>query len=356
MRSSLIVLFLLVAWSPTRAQDRFGPSIEIIGFTDVNYQETERDGDDEGFTLGQLVAHGSARLTERLSFFGEVSATARPDRYQIEVERSFARWDFNDHVKVSGGRYHTPLGYWNTAYHHGLWLQTTIDRPRMVAFGTELLPVHFVGAMVEGSFPGSRSGLSYTAAIGNGRGDDLSRAGDASDANDHRAWLARLTSRPLPLDRLELGAAVYGDRADAAGDVRVDEIIAAAHAVWHDEHPEVISEYARIHHDSEIGGEFDTDAWYVQLAARLPEPAASVKPYVRIERVDVPVDDPLLDAADLDYEAVTGGVRIDVATLAALKAEIRSEEFRDADRLVGLYLQFSLAFGPFRIGDEGIRP
>jgi len=36
------------------------------------------------------------------------------------------RYDYNDFFKLSFGRYHTPINYWNTAFHHGLWLQTTI--------------------------------------------------------------------------------------------------------------------------------------------------------------------------------------------------------------------------------------
>ena len=38
-------------------------------------------------------------------------------------------FDKSDRLKVSFGRYHTPINYWNTAFHHGQWLQTTISRP-----------------------------------------------------------------------------------------------------------------------------------------------------------------------------------------------------------------------------------
>ncbi|HET6362877.1 MAG TPA: hypothetical protein VFH11_12595, partial [Gemmatimonadota bacterium] len=48
------------------------PPTTILGFADVNYVETERDVD-EGFVLGQLAGHVTSGLTERLTFFGEVS-------------------------------------------------------------------------------------------------------------------------------------------------------------------------------------------------------------------------------------------------------------------------------------------
>ena len=51
---------------------------------------------------------------------------ARPlPGFNIELERLIIRYDLNDYFKVSFGRYHTPINYWNTAYHHGAWLQTS---------------------------------------------------------------------------------------------------------------------------------------------------------------------------------------------------------------------------------------
>ncbi|MFQ5479086.1 MAG: hypothetical protein ACE5E4_10765 [Candidatus Binatia bacterium] len=32
------------------------------------------------------------------------------------------------------GRFHNPLGYWNTTYHHGTFLQPTIARPDIIQF------------------------------------------------------------------------------------------------------------------------------------------------------------------------------------------------------------------------------
>ena len=63
------------------------------------------------------------------------------------------RFDRSDQLKVSFGLYHTPINWWNTFYHHGQWLQTSIQRPEMIQFGGRFLPVHFVGALVEGVLP-----------------------------------------------------------------------------------------------------------------------------------------------------------------------------------------------------------
>ena len=100
------------------------PRIRALGFGDFNYLVTELDRSDRkgGFRMGQMVGHVIADLDERFTFFGEVSLTAKDDKYSIEVERANVRFDFADEFKVSAGRFHTPVGYWNTAFHHGSWL------------------------------------------------------------------------------------------------------------------------------------------------------------------------------------------------------------------------------------------
>src|SRR5213075_2706220 len=112
---------------------------------------------------------------KKVSYFGELSFTAQPAAYEVQVERSIIRYDYNDYFKISFGKYHTPISYWNTAYHHGAWLQTTTSRPDMIQVGGSFLPVHFVGALAEGTLPSGPLNISYDAALGNGRSSVVSR-------------------------------------------------------------------------------------------------------------------------------------------------------------------------------------
>ncbi len=344
------LLALGVAPTPALAQHQMPeasavPPTVVLGFADIDYVETERSID-EGFVLGQLVGHVSSGLSDRLTFFGEVSATAHPDEYKIEVERLILRYDFNDQLKLSGGRYHTPINYWNTAFHHGLWLQTTVSRPEMIKFGSKLLPVHFVGLQAEGSFPVTRLGIGYAAGFGNGRAGNIARAGDSGDINQHRAVLGLIYARPAEIYGLQVGGAAYVDKASADDGPDVDERIVSAHAVLARESPEILAEYAHIVHEPSSGGETtDSDAWYVQLAYRLPEPAEELKPYARVERDKVPDDDPLFGPFDLAYEGFLAGVRYDFASLAALKLEYRTERFAHDDRKASLWVQVAFTFG-----------
>src|SRR5215831_2182345 len=114
-----------------------GPSVQLRGFADINFSATNDHRSDDvqtadGFDLGNLVGHVSAALGGKFSFYGEVVVQARPNGFVVDIARSILRYDYNDRFKISIGRYHAPIGYWNTAFHRGLWLQTTVFRPDIV--------------------------------------------------------------------------------------------------------------------------------------------------------------------------------------------------------------------------------
>ena len=154
----LVTIFVPAVGLTGQALDE--PRVRAMGFGDLNYLVTELDRP-EGFRLGQMVGHVIADLDEGFTFFGEVSLTGRDSGYSIEVERAALRYDFSDALKISAGRFHTPIGYWNTAFHHGSWLQTSVARPEMIKFGSRFVPTHFVGLIAEGGLPANPLGLGY---------------------------------------------------------------------------------------------------------------------------------------------------------------------------------------------------
>ena len=113
-------------------------SFELHGFGDVQYYQflNSDDADENGaFFLGQLDLYVAESIGPRLDVLTEV-AIESPDgaEFVIDLERIQIGYLFSDALKVSAGRFHTPLGYWNTAYHHGAFLHTTIERPLFVRF------------------------------------------------------------------------------------------------------------------------------------------------------------------------------------------------------------------------------
>ncbi len=329
------------------------PSLKIAGFTDFNFKATDQRGVKSGFDEGQFVLHFSSALSPKLSFFGELSLTARPDAgrgspaaagFNVEVERSILRYDQNDYLKVSVGRYHTPINWWNTAFHHGQWLQTTVSRPEMVQFGGQFIPVHFVGGLLEGVLPAYGLNLNYNLGVGNGRGSVISRAGDFGDVNNNRAWLINLFAKPDRLFGLQVGSSLYRDKITLAEGREFHEWITAGHLVWQREDPEVIAEVANVNH-REVGHSrsFDSQAFYIQVAYRLPWFERRWKPYYRFEYIDIARNDVVFRSVPGLRGSVVG-LRYDFADFAAVKLEYRSQQRPGQPDVNGIFLQNSFMF------------
>lgn len=338
--------FLLALLLATAAPaQELAPTLDVRLFGDFNYTGTD------GFRQGQLVGHLAAGLSERITFFTELSMTVGKG---AEAERAVVRYDFGDYLKLSAGRFHTPVSYWNTAYHHGQWLQTTVARPRLVAFGSTLLPIHTTGVLAEGAVPAlGPVSLGYVLGAGNGNRHVQSPAAAghpdaAAPAGTRTALVAQGFLRVPALTGFQVGAAFYTDRLAAGSALQADERIVSSYLAW-ERTAEVLLEYARITHEPRGGGGIaQSHGMYGQLGYRLPGGAERWKPYVRYERIDADGGDPLLGPLRLDYEGAIVGVRHDLAPVAALKLEYRVETAEGEARSSALAAQVSFTVGVAR--------
>ena len=329
------------------------PQFHLVGFGDLNFSAANDSASRSGFNAGQFVLHFSSALSERVSFVGELSFTARADAgtgspsatgFNAEVERAIIRFDQSDYLKISLGRYHTPINWWNTAFHHGLWLQTTVSRPEMTKFGGQFIPVHFVGGLIEGALPAGGLNLNYNAGLGNGRGSVISRAGDAGDNNNSRAWLVNLFVKPDVLFGLQAGGSAYRDRITLANGHQFDEWIWSGHLVWQKEDPEFIAEAANVQHtDATTQIVRNNLAYYVQLGYRLPVFENAFKIYARFENMSIDETDEVF-AALYDLKEYTAGVRYDISYFAALKGEYRKYRLPGNYNFDAGYLQVCYTF------------
>lgn len=329
------------------------PSLHMVGFGDVNFSAMSDTGSKSGFNEGQFVLHFASALSQKVSFVGELSFTARSDAgtgtpsapgFNPEVERAIVRYDQSDYLKISLGRYHTPVNWWNTEFHHGLWLQTTISRPEMTKFGGQFIPVHFVGGLIEGAIPAAGLNINYNAGVGNGRGTVISRGGDAGDNNNNRAWLVNLFVKPDALFGLEAGGSVYRDRISPASGHEFGEWIVSGHLVWQKEDPEFIAEIANIQHtDITTNLSYHNLTYYVQLGYRLPWFESVLKPYVRYEYMKINEYDIVFSSIP-GLKELTAGVRYDFSEFAALKAEYRNIRRTNRMDANALFLQVCFTF------------
>jgi hypothetical protein len=260
------------------------------------------------------------------------------------VERSIIRFDQSDKLKISFGRYHTPINYWNTQYHHGSWLQTSEARPEMIQFGGSFLPVHFIGALVEGALPAAGLNLNYNLGIGNGRGAVISRAGDFGDVNNNRAWLVNLFIKPDKLYGLQAGGSAYRDEI-TQGLNNYREWITSGHLVWARENPEVIAEVASVRHEGvrPLTLASNSIAYYVQAAYRLPWLERLLKPYYRFEYIHIPKSDTVFRLVPSLNESIVG-LRYDISSFAAFKLEYRNIARPGQPRVNGAFAQTSFTF------------
>jgi len=69
-----------------------------------------------------------------------------------DLERLQRRYTFGEAGHRLGRPLHTPLGYWNTAFHHGQQLQTSVLRPQMIDFEDHggVIPAHTVACGAAG--------------------------------------------------------------------------------------------------------------------------------------------------------------------------------------------------------------
>ena len=175
--STLALLSALVSNIAQAAEDALEVRIPVQVFADVgafsrstgsattssstSTATPERNGAFVGsltlFTAPQLGDHVRS-LFELLSEFNTAGTNV------ITVERAQIGYVFNDAFTIWGGRFHSPYGYWNTAYHHGAQLQPSIARPVMLSGA---LPAHTIGLWATGQFDVGASKLTYDVYGGN---------------------------------------------------------------------------------------------------------------------------------------------------------------------------------------------
>lgn len=110
------------------------------------HQVTSEDGIQENdFILGADIIY--SYLKRDFRFLAEYILSTE----ESELERLQLGWQADENVMGWIGRFHSPARYWNAAYHHGQYLQTSITRPLSEKFEDEggVLPTHVTGLMLE---------------------------------------------------------------------------------------------------------------------------------------------------------------------------------------------------------------
>jgi hypothetical protein len=176
-------------------------NLNIFSYVNGHLAHSGNYEPDDYLELGESSIFVFGRLSNRLSILTEVSLL--PKKYRedtVKVERLTLRWDLNEKHRLTLGKMHTPVNYWNDSFHHGRYFFPTIDRP--LAF-QKFVPVHEIGLRFSGSRLGKYN-FFYDVVIGSGQS-----AGDHAFSHGLKSTTLAIGIRPT--ENLEIRSSLYQD-------------------------------------------------------------------------------------------------------------------------------------------------
>ena len=315
--------------SPARAQptdehhdQMTGPAPELLvrAFGSVDWGATELPGVSNSFALGQFDLFITGSLNDRVGVLAEIVMESSGDNTRVvtDLERLQLTFRVNDHLQLAAGRYHTGIGFYNAAFHHGAYFETPIGRPRVFSFEDEggVLPIHEVGVSARGTVPKTESALHYVAEVGNGRTWVTDESAEGRDQNGSKSTNVGLSFAPERWRGVEIGASFYRDTILDAASSDVRHRIAAAYVVYRTPSAEVMAEWLGLSHQTADGRLFRNHAGYAQVSRAW----GLVRPYYRLDRLAVSPSTPFIGDRG-SYQAHIVGLRVDPAMWIGLKAE-----------------------------------
>ena len=339
--------------------------LRIRGFGDVSmvggsrqaYPPTNQLAQTTSFVLGQLDLFTTSDISDKFKFISEIVFEGGPDNiygvytgpvnaFSVDVERYLIQYSYNDYLNISAGRWHTGIGYYNTAFHHSTWLQTTTGRPLLFQFEDRggILPIHTVGVTATGLIPSGPLGLHYIAEAGNGRESRTPLTAEpvqnVVDDSNNKAFNVGIFARPEALRGLQAGFSFYHGILSPENANRISENIMAMHAVVVRSNYEWLNEAMVIRHS--IIGEtkvYNTPAFYTQVSRQF----GSFRPYLRYQYINAARTEPVFPDVGL-YEGPSAGIRFDASEFVALKLQYDYTVQRQQPNYSTLTLQIGFTF------------
>lgn len=311
--------------------------IRFQGFGSVTYKASDANPSEQGaslgfrpgspgnFAVGDVDLFLTSQLSNRTSVLGEVVFSEQNSgEFETDVERLLLKYNPSDYLKMSFGRFHTATSYYNTVFHHGLWLQTAADRPLVVEFSDHggLLPSQAIGASVTGRIPSGPLGLNYILEYGSAatiRPQITTPDAPEIDENNGNEITGGLFLKPDFLPGLDVGGSFYHDRINPDSDnLHIGQSVASAHAVYTTPRFEFLNEAFLIQHKiRETGQTFNTPAFYSLISQQF---AGKWRPYFRYQYVNASAASPLF--ADVSFRhGPSAGMRYDFNDYVAMKLQ-----------------------------------
>ena len=350
-----------------------GEGLPMHGFMDVGFATNSSSNlaaNPKGFYLGALSFYLAPHFGDQVKALVEPNfEVAQDGTIAIDLERLQIGYTYSDAMTVWGGRFHTPYGYWNTGFHHGAQMQTSVLRPRFLDFEDKggILPAHMVGLWGTGKIKAGSGKLVYDVYGGNGPRilgvdlttvpvttgtSDMSMRGD----DDHQAMVGFNVAYEFSgnLDGLRL--AVHGIKGDVSAynatglNQNTTELnMLGGSIVYLANDWEALSEYYGFNNKDKSGSTGTHSSWagYLQVGKNFN----NLTPYARFEKTTLDQSDNYfsMQTSGQTYDRQSLGLRYDLNPKAALKFELVNSDLalepgRVASSFRSLYTQYAVGF------------
>ena len=308
--------------------------LPIHGFSDVDYvyDDQHANGSQSGFALGNFDLYMTPNLGNRMRALVELNFeySTNGGGLSTDLERLEYGYTFSDAFTLWAGRFHTPYGFWNTAFHHGAQMQLSARRPQFVDFEDSggILPSHSVGLDATGHWRAGSGKFSYDLYLANGdRILDGTLDFNAFKDNDGNKLIGGNLRYALSgsLDGLSLGVHAFTEQVSSysAGVFQNKSTVnmLGAYAIYESDQWQVLGEYYHFsnHDESANSGSHSSWAGFLQAGYRV----GSVTPYIRYEKTSLDQTDHYFSDQESgrSYQRDVAGVRYDLNHQVALKAE-----------------------------------
>ncbi len=319
-----------------------------IGIASNNYEDVAVKL--HGFNIGSLDFYLTPQFTDNVKSLIElVFEVDAHGEVVTDFERAQVGYTFNDQITLWGGRFHTPYGYWNTAFHNGAQIQTSVLRPRFLAFGDKggVLPSHMVGLWATGKIGADKGKITYDAFAGNGPkivgvtgpGSGTMDSNMAGD-NNHDPMVGLNVGYEFSgkLDGLRLAVNGFQGIVDAydPGDIlanSTDFNMLGGSAVYIGDDWEVMSEYYHFNNKDRSGtsvfpgSTYKSWASYLQVGKKFND----LTPYIRLERAVLNQQDNYFGDQETgrSYSRQSVGLSYSLNPKTSLKLELLNSRFEE---------------------------
>jgi hypothetical protein len=308
--------------------------LPVHGFADVGagWSNNKDPIKLSGFNGGTLDLYLTPQFGQRVKSLIELAVEYGTDGgVALDMERLQLGYTISDSVTLWAGRFHTPFGLWNTSFHHGANLQTSIYRPRFVDFEDKggIIPAHSVGLWASGKSKLGTDTLTYDAYLSNGP-KITERVLDFNAFTDNSAnkmFGGNLGYRPAgALSGLTIGLHGFGSTVDttAAGGAVLSSTklrMLGGYLGYDADDWEAIGEYYKFSNTPVVGGSSkSSNAWFLQVGKTFD----AWTPFMRVERVSLDASDNYFASQESgrSYHRTAVGARYALDAKASFKLEL----------------------------------